>query len=997
MADSRIRRIPTAMDVSAPPSLRPSGVNPAIDVSGPGEGGQALAAGLSDLATGIGNAGAKIRARERATDVAAADARWLTGSLDIGQRFQNDGAYETFDKRVKSDTTTLRDEAAKLIRDPEARQAWLQEVELKRISLVAAVNERATTLSHDASRAKLETTVDDLAKAYSDPTTPQVVRDQARKSIAASIDVALGSGLLSPSEAEKLRQKGIAGADETLALNRARLGLLNDPQSVLTGLAIPSAADTAGNGIVTAATTVNGGNLPELDFSLARMTADLLGDANFPTDPKQARAYLSDPAMAQKYTAAAAAMLNDRYKGDLSAVAVALDPQGGTVLADRWVKSGHDESALPPAVAKRTRATMQAYRPAVSGERIPIVAGPEVDLANTDPNVVGRFEQLQSLFGEAVPLISGHRTAEHNAAVGGADKSQHLDGRALDLDVSKLSPERRAELIKMASAMGFTGIGVYANSMHLDTGPLRAWGPDYHSGSVPAWAKDAIAAHLSGKVSDVPVAYAGVAPQYQALTFDQRVQLAGEARQALKEKNVGMQASIETIAGNAPAAIANTGKYDGSLPDATAFVQAYGAVDGLQKFHQFEASMDTARTVFGFRAASADEIMAQVAAAAPTSSGNGAELETQRFDKISAAADQVLKARAADPAGYVMSVFPAVADDFAAAKDDPAKFAAALSKMATAQDLLGIDEPQLLPKSMATQAAAQFNDASLPSADRVGSIASLVLRTSDPKQQKAIYDQLLKAGLPEYTQGAVAAMVRGDTAGAQALMRAALVDPEKLAGALPVKGADIDAAIQGRMFGEGDIGDIVYGLMDGSPDSLARLRADSTLINRDVRLHLVDGSAGGDVNKAIDLTIKDMYGDVQPVTGGGVKITLPASEDAGPIRAGFAALRPQVADALKADMRKGLAGAFGNGVDPRSEGMSEIINMGTENAVDQVMLEGYFINAGDDQYQFFNPYTGAVIGNDQGEPLVFSKSDVLAAGANSPAAAPRKFPGMGGR
>lgn len=971
-------RIPTAANISGPASLRPTGAVSVGDTSAIAEGAAALAAGVARAGQGIGNRDRIIKNRERVSDVSKADAQWLQGSLDISSQFEQDGDYKTFEERSTALSTALKNTAAAAIRDPETRQAWLDAVELKRISLVAAVKEKGTNLSHEADRVALDDSLTSLGQIISEPSTPAVVRDQARQSMEASISLGLNSGLLSPADAQKFRQGHVDAAEERLAINRANLGITINPAKVYADMAIPT--DASGAGVVAAATAANGGALPELDFSLAKITADLLGDANFPDDPKLAKAYLSDPEKAADYAEAAVAMLSDRYKGDLTAAVIALDPNGGTALADAFVKGGRDESVLPADVRTRTRATLSNYQRPVSGERIPIEAAPGVDLSNVDVNVLTRFEQLQSAYGEALPLLSGYRDSEHNKAVGGADRSQHLDGRALDVDVSKLSKEDRAKLIEMASSMGFTGIGVYANSIHLDTGPLRAWGPDYHSGSVPAWAKAAIDAHVSGTVSDLPTVYSGVAPEYSKLTFDQRLTIANKAKQAMGERDVAMRSSLETIATNAPAAIANSGVYDGDMPTATDFVQAWGAEDGIQKFKAFDASVDVAKQTYGFRTASNEDILAAVKAAAPVSTGNDAALETKRFDVISTAAQQVLDAREKDPAGYAMSVFPQVQTAFEDANKDPSKFGEALSAMATAQEKLGIDKPMLLPKQMAADAAAKFNDATLPAQERIGALAGLVLQTQDEGQQQAIYQQLVDAGVPAMTQGAVAAMARGDTGAAQTLMRAVMIDPTKMTGKFTDEATtkNINEAMQ-RIFDDGAIGDIVYGISDGSPESLDRLSGDMTLMSRAVQLRMIDGSANGDINRAVDLTVKDMFGDVQTVTGQNVKITLPKGQDPAPMRDGFKALQPQVRDALRTDMIGGDMSQF-----PVESGMRAIIGVGIDNAVDMVMSEGYFTNAGDGKFQFINPYTGAAIGGPDGQPLIFSADEVLARGKAAP-------------
>lgn len=157
------------------------------------------------------------------------------------------------------------------------------------------------------------------------------------------------------------------------------------------------------------------------------------------------------------------------------------------------------------------------------------------DVSGVHAPVMELFRKTQDAFGQSIPIVSGFRDPERNKRAGGAKASQHMHGNALDLDVSKLSQEERIALIRTASAQGFTGIGVYANSLHLDTGPRRYWGPDHHSGSLPGWAKDALDEHMAGTAKASPMATSSPtdgysilsdpAPEYAALSYEDRVKL----------------------------------------------------------------------------------------------------------------------------------------------------------------------------------------------------------------------------------------------------------------------------------------------------------------------------------------------------------------------------------------------------------------------------------------------------------------------------------------
>ncbi|MEM6623664.1 MAG: D-Ala-D-Ala carboxypeptidase family metallohydrolase [Pseudomonadota bacterium] len=123
-------------------------------------------------------------------------------------------------------------------------------------------------------------------------------------------------------------------------------------------------------------------------------------------------------------------------------------------------------------------------------------AGHNPDLQGVRGNVKQIWERVQKRFGQDLPITSGYRDAARNQASGGAKGSQHLHGNALDIDVSSLSNDDRLRLIRLASAEGFNGVGVYNNTVHFDVGGRRAWGPTHGRNSVPAWAEETISQHL---------------------------------------------------------------------------------------------------------------------------------------------------------------------------------------------------------------------------------------------------------------------------------------------------------------------------------------------------------------------------------------------------------------------------------------------------------------------------------------------------------------------
>lgn len=161
--------------------------------------------------------------------------------------------------------------------------------------------------------------------------------------------------------------------------------------------------------------------------------------------------------------------------------------------------------ALLPALDKQHVMTVSTNL--FEGRDIPIVVGNQPgrvsqgSIDGVQSELLGRWKRTQNIFGRPVRIVSGFRDPETNRKAGGADKSQHLDGNAIDVDVSGLSFEERRRLIEVGSANGFTGIGVYKNSIHFDLGPRRVWGPKVNGkwGPPLPWGAEAAMRHMAGK------------------------------------------------------------------------------------------------------------------------------------------------------------------------------------------------------------------------------------------------------------------------------------------------------------------------------------------------------------------------------------------------------------------------------------------------------------------------------------------------------------------
>lgn len=116
------------------------------------------------------------------------------------------------------------------------------------------------------------------------------------------------------------------------------------------------------------------------------------------------------------------------------------------------------------------------------------------DTSGLSPQALEAFRALEQAYGQGFNVTSAYRSPEHNAAVGGAKHSEHMNGNAFDISVAGLSQAEQIALIGLARQAGFGGVGVYNGSLHFDVGPTRHWGADYPGASTPEWAAGAVGA-----------------------------------------------------------------------------------------------------------------------------------------------------------------------------------------------------------------------------------------------------------------------------------------------------------------------------------------------------------------------------------------------------------------------------------------------------------------------------------------------------------------------
>jgi len=83
------------------------------------------------------------------------------------------------------------------------------------------------------------------------------------------------------------------------------------------------------------------------------------------------------------------------------------------------------------------------------------------------PVLVEKLQKLRTSLKDSVNIKSGYRTITYNKKIHGEDNSLHLLGQAVDIKTNNIKLSTK-DLIALAVKIGFTGIGIYDDHMHLD-------------------------------------------------------------------------------------------------------------------------------------------------------------------------------------------------------------------------------------------------------------------------------------------------------------------------------------------------------------------------------------------------------------------------------------------------------------------------------------------------------------------------------------------------
>ena len=102
------------------------------------------------------------------------------------------------------------------------------------------------------------------------------------------------------------------------------------------------------------------------------------------------------------------------------------------------------------------------------------------DTIMIDQTLAVLLQAIREHFNKPITITSGYRTATHNTAVGGAKSSQHLLGRAADIQVQDTDPLAVAAYVESLMP-GWGGVGRYPVKagrakgwVHVDTRPNKS-------------------------------------------------------------------------------------------------------------------------------------------------------------------------------------------------------------------------------------------------------------------------------------------------------------------------------------------------------------------------------------------------------------------------------------------------------------------------------------------------------------------------------------------
>jgi uncharacterized protein YcbK (DUF882 family) len=85
------------------------------------------------------------------------------------------------------------------------------------------------------------------------------------------------------------------------------------------------------------------------------------------------------------------------------------------------------------------------------------------------PELLKALEELRELVGKPIEIRSAYRCAKHNRAIGGAPKSQHVEGIAADIAVKGMTTSALEFMVRKIAAFNGVGRDDRGGYVHADT------------------------------------------------------------------------------------------------------------------------------------------------------------------------------------------------------------------------------------------------------------------------------------------------------------------------------------------------------------------------------------------------------------------------------------------------------------------------------------------------------------------------------------------------
>lgn len=463
-------------------------------------------------------------------------------------------------------------------------------------------------------------------------------------------------------------------------------------------------------------------------------------------------------------------------------------------------------------------------------------------------------------------------------------------------------------------------------------------------------------------------------PILDALPAAQRMQVMRAAQSKLTQAQSENRSRLQSVEQNALTAL-GMGETPAELPTPDMYQDAYGTAEEAQVAQErFEFARQAGEIAMSWGAASDTQIASdlqdikdQLDPADPNY-----PQDVKVFEAAQKAAENVRSARQADPAVAVEKNFPAVrakADQAVQALQNPEQRQDAMSGLyremdaAYAQWGVPVQNRKYLTASLTSQVADIVDAENVSPADKIETLGSVVLSTSDPEQQRRIFDELVaKDPAIGKFAGVLDAYSRGEQRAAHRLAEAITAkDQDKLALPDGVTNSDIKNMFAERL--DGGVPGVKYGVTAGVLGNGQRIGWDGELVLAAVRHRVLRGE---ELEDAFDAVERDIYGDVEVVDGDRVSVLVPAGTDGYLLTRGIDAQMPAVEERLR-----GLMTASD---DPIMAGLSE-------SAIEVALDEGVWIDDGDGNLMFALP-GGKLVPDTPGgeEPFRLPLSAFLSAG-----------------